>query len=55
MSIDCGIELRNENVACLGLLVNGVKTEFAKEQVSQKGDKLVLKLDPTNPFINVII
>jgi hypothetical protein len=50
---DCGIELRKFNVACLSLLLGGVRTEFSEQLVHERGDKAVLKLDPNNPFLNV--
>jgi dehydrogenase/reductase SDR family protein 1 len=52
MSHDCGIELRKCNVACLSLLLGGVKTEFAQQLVEEKGDKAVLKLDPTSKLLS---
>lgn len=55
MSMDCGIELKKSNVTCLGLLLNGVKTELATELVKQKGDKVVLKLDPNSKLLSVYI
>lgn len=53
MSIDCGIELKKSNVTCLGLMLNGVKTELATELVKQIGDKAVLKLDPNSKLLSV--
>lgn len=53
LSVDCGIELRKSNVACLGLLLGGVKTELSAQMIAEKGDKAVLKLDP-NSFLSVI-
>ena len=53
MSADCGIELKKNNVACLSLLLGGVKTEMSLELIKEKGEKAVLKLDPNNPFLNV--
>lgn len=53
MSVDCGIELRKSNVACLGLLLGGVRTEYSEQMVRERGDKAVLKLDPNNPLLNV--
>jgi len=41
-------------VACLGLLLGGVKTELSAKMIAEKGDKAVLKLDP-NSFLNVKI
>jgi dehydrogenase/reductase SDR family member 1 len=54
MSHDCGIELRKFNVACLSLLLGGVRTEFSEQMIHERGDKAVLKLDPNNPFLNQI-
>jgi hypothetical protein len=55
MSVDCGIELRKNNVACLGLCLGGVKTEMSEKMVREKGDKAVLKLDPNSLLLNVFI
>lgn len=54
MSVDCGIELRKNNVACLGLCLGGVKTEMSEKMVREKGDKAVLKLDPNSLLLNEI-
>ena len=54
MSADCGVELKKHKVTCLSLLLGGVKTEMSQELVRTKGDKVVLKLDPNNPFLNEI-
>ena len=53
MSVDCGIELKKSNVACLSLLLGGARTEFSEQLVRDKGDKAVLKLDPNNPLLSV--
>ncbi|RNA30988.1 dehydrogenase reductase SDR family member 1-like [Brachionus plicatilis] len=39
ISSDCGLELRKHNVACLSLLLNGVRTEFSEQILREKGDK----------------
>lgn len=54
MSADCGIELKKHQVTSIGLLLGGVKTEYSKQMLDEKGDKAVLKLDPNNPFLNEI-
>ena len=43
MSVDCGIELKKSNVACLGLLLGGVRTELSEQMVKEKEIK---------PFLN---
>jgi NAD(P)-dependent dehydrogenase (short-subunit alcohol dehydrogenase family) len=53
MSVDCGIELKKSNVACLGLLLGGVRTELSEQMVKEKGDKAVLKLDPNSKILKV--
>ena len=53
MSADCGIELRKSNVACLSLLLGGVRTEATEEMLREMGDKAVLKLDPNSKFLSV--
>lgn len=53
MSVDCGIELKRSNVACLSLMLNGVKTELATQLVKEKGENVVLKLDPNSKFLKV--
>lgn len=53
LSNDCGVELRKSNVACISLLLGGVKTEASAQMLKEKGDKFVLKLDP-NSFLNEI-
>ena len=55
MAADCGIELKKHHVTSIGLLLGGVKTEYSKQMLDEKGDKAVLKLDPNNPFLNVKI
>lgn len=55
ISSDCGIELKKSNVACVSLLLNGVKTEFAQKMVEEKGDRAVLKMDPNSKFLSVEI
>lgn len=53
MSVDCGIELRKANVASLGLLLGGVKTELSAKMIQEKGDQAVLKLDPNSMMLKV--
>lgn len=48
MTGDCGIELRRHNVASIGLLLGGVRTELTDQMLKEKGDKAVLKLDPNS-------
>lgn len=55
MSVDCGIELRKSNVACLSLLLGGVKTELTEQMIRDKGDQAVLNLDPNHPFLKKIV
>ena len=54
MAIDCGIELKKHNVACLSLMLGAVRTELTSELISEKGDKLKLKSDPNNQSSEVI-
>ena len=54
MSVDCGIELKKHNVACLSLLLNSVRTEDTEQMVREKGDKVFVKLDPNNKLLRVI-
>ena len=53
MTADCGIELRKFNVASVGLLLGGVRTELSEQMLKEKGDKAVLKLDPNSIFLSV--
>jgi dehydrogenase/reductase SDR family protein 1 len=46
MAVDCGIELRKHNVACLSLMLGAVRTEKMTGLVDKGGDKLVIKGDP---------
>ena len=56
MAVDCGIELKKHNVACLSLMLGAVKTEKLTNLVSgEKGDKLKLKGDPSNKQVNIYI
>ncbi|CAF0932463.1 unnamed protein product [Brachionus calyciflorus] len=48
MAVDCGIELKKHNVACLSLMLGAVRTETMTDLVSKGGDKLKLKSDPNN-------
>jgi len=54
MTQDCGIELRKHNIASVGLLLGGVRTELSEKMLADKGDKAILKLDPTHPFLKEI-
>lgn len=54
ISSDCGLELKKHNIACLSLLLNGVKTEFSEKILREKGDKAVLKMDPTSLLLKEI-
>ncbi len=54
MTQDCGIELRKHNIASIGLLLGGVRTELSEQMLAEKGDRAVLKLDPTHPFLKEI-
>lgn len=47
MAVDCGIELKKHNVACLSLMLGAVRTEKMTNLVGgASGDKLKLKGDP---------
>jgi dehydrogenase/reductase SDR family protein 1 len=49
MSVDCGLELKKHNVACLSLMLGAAKTEKMVNLVSgSNGEKLKLKSDPSN-------
>ena len=48
MAVDCGIELRKQNVACLSLMLGAVRTEKMNGLVKEGGEKLTLKGDPNN-------
>ncbi|CAF0932438.1 unnamed protein product [Brachionus calyciflorus] len=54
ISSDCGLELKKHNVACISLLLNGVRTEFSEKILKEKGDKAVLKMDPTSLLLKEI-
>lgn len=54
MSQDCGIELRKHNVASIGLLLGGVKTEDSTKMLKERGDKAVLKMNPNDPLLSEI-
>lgn len=53
MTQDCGVELKKYNVASVGLLLGGVKTESSAQMLAERGDKAVLKMDPTHPLLKV--
>jgi dehydrogenase/reductase SDR family protein 1 len=53
ISTDCGVELRKHNVACLSLMLNGVKTEDTMQMIKEKGDKVFIPLNPNDPILNV--
>ena len=55
MAIDCGIELKKHNVACLSLMLGAVRTELTSELINEKGDKLKLKSDPNNQSSEVVV
>lgn len=48
MAVDCGIELKKQNVACLSLMLGAVRTELTTNLVKESGDKLKLKGDPND-------
>jgi dehydrogenase/reductase SDR family protein 1 len=48
MAVDCGIELRKHNVACLSLMLGAVRTEKMTGLVEKGGEKLTLKGDPNS-------
>lgn len=54
MTQDCGVELKKHNVASIGLLLGGVKTESSAKMLAERGDKAVLKMDPTHPILKEI-
>jgi dehydrogenase/reductase SDR family protein 1 len=48
MAVDCGIELRKHNVACLSLMLGAVRTEKMTGLVEKGGEKLTIKGDPNS-------
>ena len=46
MAVDCGIELKKHNVACLSLMLGAVRTEKTSTLISEEGSKMTLKGDP---------
>ncbi len=46
MSIDCGIELKKHNVACLSLMLGAVRTELTSTFLKKENENLKLKSDP---------
>ena len=53
MAVDCGIELKKSNVACLSLMLGAVRTELTTNLISgQSADKLKLKGDPNKKQVS---
>ena len=47
MAIDCGVELKKHNVACLSLMLGAVRTEITTNLIlNSKSDKGKIKSDP---------
>ena len=55
MSVDCGIELKKQNVVSLSLMLGAVKTEKTSTLIGGKGDNLKLKGDPNNKSVDVSV
>ena len=48
MSVDCGIELKPHNVACLSLMLGAVKTELTSKYLDNSAEKMKIKTDPNS-------
>ena len=48
MSVDCGIELKSSNVACMSLMLGAVRTELTSGFISKEGETMKMKGDPNN-------
>lgn len=46
MSVDCGIELKKHNVACLSLMLGAVKTELTSKYITGPFENAKLKANP---------
>ena len=55
MAVDCGIELKKQNVACLSLMLGAVKTEKTSTLIGDQGDKMKIKGDPENKSMNISV
>ena len=45
MAVDCGIELKKQNVACLSLMLGAVKTEKTSTLIGDQGEKMIKELN----------
>ena len=48
MAVDCGIELKPHNVACLSLMLGAVKTELTSKYLDKSAENMKIKTDPNN-------
>ena len=56
MAVDCGIELKKGNVACLSLMLGAVRTEQTSVLInSDKGEKLKFKGNPDQKSVIINI
>ena len=55
MAVDCGIELKKQNVACLSLMLGAVKSEKTSTLIGDQGEKMKIKGDPNNKGMDMSV
>lgn len=52
MAVDCGVELKKYNVACLSLMLGAVKTELTSRFLDKSAENMKFKGNPNNKQVN---